>query len=263
MNYSTMFSLENKVIVVTGGCGLIGREFCKAVASHKGTVVIADLNRDLGEALSHELQLTYNIDSAFLEVDITSEQSVIDMIDQVVAKFGRIDGLVNNAYPRNKQYGAKFEDIELSSWAENIDMHLNGYFNITQKVAAHMRNHKSGVIVNLSSIYGILGPDFSIYEGTHMTMPAEYAAIKGGIVNLTRYLSTYLAPYNIRVNAISPGGIFDNQPAAFVEKYSERTPMGRMGEPEEMTGALIYLLSDASKFMTGQNLVVDGGWSAK
>ena len=96
-----------------------------------------------------------------------------------------------------------------------------------------------------------------------MTMPAEYAAIKGGIVNLTRYLSTYLAPYNIRVNAISPGGIFDNQPAAFVEKYSERTPMGRMGEPEEMTGALIYLLSDASKFMTGQNLVVDGGWSAK
>ncbi|NLE26755.1 MAG: SDR family oxidoreductase, partial [Clostridiaceae bacterium] len=117
-------------------------------------------------------------------------------------------------------------------------------------------------IVNIASIYGMLGPDFSIYEGTTMTMPAEYAAIKGAIINFTRYLATYLASYNIRVNCLSPGGIFNEQPASFVEKYKQRTPMGRMGNPEDIAGGVLFLLSNLSSYVTGQNLVIDGGWSA-
>jgi NAD(P)-dependent dehydrogenase (short-subunit alcohol dehydrogenase family) len=119
-----------------------------------------------------------------------------------------------------------------------------------------------GNIVNIASIYGMLGPDFSIYEGTTMTMPAEYAAIKGAIISFTRYLATYLAPYNIRVNCLSPGGIFNEQPETFVKKYNKRTPMGRMGNPEDIAGGVLFLLSDLSSYITGQNLVIDGGWSA-
>jgi len=121
---------------------------------------------------------------------------------------------------------------------------------------------RQGNIVSIASIYGMLGPDFSIYEGTTMTMPAEYAAIKGAIINFTRYLATYLAAYNIRVNCLSPGGIFNEQPASFVEKYKQRTPMGRMGNPEDIAGGVLFLLSNLSSYMTGQNLVIDGGWSA-
>lgn len=124
-----------------------------------------------------------------------------------------------------------------------------------------MKKQKSGVIINIASIYGVLGPNFSVYEGTEMTMPVEYSMIKGGIINFTRYLSTYLAPYNIRVNAISPGGIFNNQPKSFVEKYKEKVPLGRMGTPSDIVGTVIFMVSDASEYITGQNIMVDGGLS--
>jgi NAD(P)-dependent dehydrogenase (short-subunit alcohol dehydrogenase family) len=184
------------------------------------------------------------------------------MLKQVKGNFGPVHGLINSAYPRNKAYGAKYENIKLSDWRENVDMHLNGYFNVTQKVSKVMMEQNFGNIVNIASIYGVLGPDFGIYEGTNMTMPGEYSVIKGGLVNFTRYLATYLAKYNIRVNCVSPGGIFDSQPQSFVEKYMSRTPMGRMGNPEEIVGGIIYLLSDLSSFVTGHNLMVDGGWSS-
>ena len=261
-NYHDRFSLDNKTIIVTGACGLLGREICKALAELNAGIVIADIDILAAEKLHEELRGVYRAPVIVFPLDINSEESVNELVDELSKQAIRVDGLVNNAYPRNATYGTIFEDITMDSWRENIDMHLNGYFNVSQKIARLMMQQKQGNIVNIASIYGMLGPDFKIYEGTTMTMPAEYAAIKGAIINFTKYLATYLAAYNIRVNCLSPGGIFNGQPAAFVEKYKQRTPMGRMGNPEDIAGGVLFLLSNLSSYMTGQNLVIDGGWSA-
>jgi NAD(P)-dependent dehydrogenase (short-subunit alcohol dehydrogenase family) len=144
----------------------------------------------------------------------------------------------------------------------NVNSHLGGHFLCCQKVAEQMKLQGSGSIINFASIYGVVAPDFSIYEGTTMTMPVAYSAIKGGIIALSKYLATYYAKDNIRVNCVSPGGVFDNQADNFVEKYLAKTPLGRMGTPKDMVGAVLYLASDASLYVTGFNLIVDGGWTA-
>ena len=260
--YFSKLSLRGKNIIVTGACGLIGKEICKGIAEFGGNIIIADINQTVAEDAASKLREKYNIRTMAVPLDITSEESVDNMLKQIREDIGPVWGLVNSAYPRNKAYGAKYENIQLADWRENVDMHLNGYFNVTQKVSKVMIEQTFGNIVNIASIYGVLGPDFSIYEGTAMTMPGEYAVIKGGLVNFTRYLATYLAKHNVRVNCVSPGGIFDNQEQAFVGKYNNKTPMGRMGKPDEVVGAIIYLLSDLSSFVTGHNMMVDGGWSA-
>jgi NAD(P)-dependent dehydrogenase (short-subunit alcohol dehydrogenase family) len=260
--YIGRFSLDNKTIIVTGACGLLGREICKALAELHARIVLADIDIMAAEKLEEELRDVYGASVTAFPLDISSEDSVNKLVDELSKQAVSVDGLVNNAYPRNAAYGTIFENITMASWRENIDMHLNGYFNVSQKIARIMMQQRQGNIVSIASIYGMLGPDFSIYEGTTMTMPAEYAAIKGAIINFTRYLATYLAAYNIRVNCLSPGGIFNEQPASFVEKYKQRTPMGRMGNPEDIAGGVLFLLSNLSSYMTGQNLVIDGGWSA-
>ena len=260
--YISRFSLDNKTIIVTGACGLLGREICKALAELHARIVLADIDIMAAEKLEEELRDVYGASVTAFPLDISSEDSVNKLVDELSKQTISVDGLVNNAYPRNEAYGTIFENITMDSWRENIDMHLNGYFNVSQKIARIMMQQRQGNIVNIASIYGMLGPDFSIYEGTTMTMPAEYAAIKGAIINFTRYLATYLASYNIRVNCLSPGGIFNEQPASFVEKYKQRTPMGRMGNPEDIAGGVLFLLSNLSSYVTGQNLVIDGGWSA-
>ncbi|WP_061214985.1 oxidoreductase [Syntrophomonas wolfei] len=260
--YISRFSLDNKTIIITGACGLLGREICKALAELHARIVLADIDIMAAEKLQEELRDVYGASVTAFPLDISSEDSVNKLVDELSKQEVSIDGLVNNAYPRNITYGTIFENITMDSWRENIDMHLNGYFNVSQKIARVMMQQRQGNIVNITSIYGMLGPDFSIYEGTTMTMPAEYAAIKGAIINFTRYLATYLAAYNIRVNCLSPGGIFNEQLVSFVEKYKQRTPMGRMGKPEDIAGGVLFLLSNLSSYMTGQNLVIDGGWSA-
>lgn len=194
-------------------------------------------------------------------MDITSEKSVVSGLDEAIEQYNEINGFVNVSYPRNKSYGLPFFEVPFQSWRENIDLHLNGYFLSAQKVAHYLKEH-GGSMVLFGSIYGFLGPDFGLYEGTKMTNPPEYAAIKGGIINLTRYLATCLAQHHIRVNCVSPGGIYDHQPPAFVERYCKKTPLGRMGAPEDLAGIVLFLLSDASSYITGQNFIVDGGWSA-
>lgn len=261
-HYLDRFSLADKTIVVTGACGLLGREICSALAELKANIIIADININAGKELEELLHQEYHASASAFPLDICSEKSINNLLIQLEELAMPVYGLVNNAYPRNTAYGTIFENILLDSWRDNVDMHLNGYFNVSQKVARVMMKQGFGNIVNMASIYGILGPDFRIYEGTSMTMPAEYAVIKGGLINFTRYLATYLASYNIRVNSISAGGIFDGQPASFVEKYCQRTPTGRMGNPEDIAGGVIFLLSELSSYITGHNLVVDGGWSA-
>ena len=245
-----MGKLLNKIIIVTGGNGLLGREIINKICYEGAICLNVDVNHETSENLSS------------IHCDITQPDSVNACIELVVAKFGRIDGLVNNAYPRTRDWGTKFEDIPYESWKLNVDWQLNSYFYMAQQVSKQMRLQKIGSIVNMASIYGVVGPDFLVYDGTDMTMPAAYSAIKGGIVNFSRYLSSYLGPDGIRVNTVSPGGIFDGQNPVFVDNYNRKVPMRRMGLPKDISPVVAFLLSEDAGYITGQNLIVDGGWTA-
>ena len=255
--------LNDKLVVITGGAGLIGKAFAKAVVDNGGTAIIADIDEISGSKAKDEISTATGSDKIeFIKVDTTSRESILEMIDAITSKHKVIDALVNNAYPRNKNYGRKFEDVTYEDFCENLNLHLGGYFLISQEVSRVMVNQKRGVIVNIASIYGFMAPRFELYENASFTSPVEYSAIKGGLLSLTKYLASYLGKHDIRVNAISPGGVHNNQPESFVTQYSKKTVIGnRMAEPDDLTGALVFLLSDASRYVTGQNIVVDAGWS--
>jgi len=241
--------LEKKVIIVTGGNGLIGKEIVNQIKSEGAICINFEINQDTTENLSN------------VYCDITDETSIKNALSIVLKKYKRIDGLVNNAYPRTKDWGKKFEDIELASWKQNIDWQLNSYFYLSQQVVIQMAKQQKGSIVNIASIYGVLAPDFTIYEDTEMTMPAAYSAIKSGLINLTRYMASYFGPKQIRINCVSPGGIFDNQNQKFVNNYEKKVPMRRMGKPEDIAPSVVFLLSDDADYITGQNIIIDGGWT--
>ena len=254
--YSNLFSCKGKVALVTGGLGLIGKEIVRGLSDFGSSVCVADIDDRQMKGLENLAAVN------FQHLDITSEDSIHQTLATVIRQFKKIDILVNCAYPRTSDWGARCEDVSYDSWKMNVDSHLGGYFLCCQKVAAQMKLQGSGSIINLASIYGVVAPDFSIYEGTSMTMPVAYSAIKGGVIAFSKYMSSYYAKDNIRVNCVSPGGVFDNQPDGFVEKYTAKTPLGRMGTPKDMVGAVLYLASDASSYVTGHNLIVDGGWTA-
>lgn len=244
-----MFSVKDKVIIVTGSTGLLGSEIVSSLRNKEAVVIGADI------------RFEKQTDDDFI-MDITDEVSVKSLVKSIKEKYGHIDGWVNNAYPRTKDWGNKIENVLFESWRKNIDMHLNGYFLCCQVVLEEMKKQNSGSLINMSSIYGLTGPDFTIYEGTEMTTPVAYSAIKGGLNNLTRYLASYYGQYQIRVNTVSPGGIFDNQPESFVKNYNHKVPMRRMGTAKDIVAAIHYLLSDEASYVTGHNLVIDGGWTA-
>jgi NAD(P)-dependent dehydrogenase (short-subunit alcohol dehydrogenase family) len=174
-----------------------------------------------------------------------------------------MDGLVNCAYPRTDDWSAPFEDVSLASWRRNVEMQLDSVFVCCKHALRHMKAQQCGSIVNVGSIYGVVGPDFNVYEGTDLTTPAAYSAIKGGLINFTRYLASLFGPAGVRVNCVSPGGIFNNQPEPFVENYERNVPLQRMGQPEDVAPAVSFLLSDGAAYITGHNLLVDGGWTCK
>ena len=253
--------LSNKVVVITGGAGLIGQAFVKAVVANGGTAIIADINPKLGiqieNVLQEELNST-NID--FVELDITSKDSLQNAIQILQGKYARIDALVNNAYPRNKQYARHFFDVEYDDFVENTGMNLGGYFTTSQQFALYFKKQGFGNIINISSIYGVMAPKFDVYNDTTMTMPVEYAAIKAGLIHLTKYMAKYFKGLNIRVNTLSPGGIFDNQPEAFLKAYRKECLNKGMLDKNDLQGTLVYLLSDMSKYVNGQNIIVDDGF---
>jgi NAD(P)-dependent dehydrogenase (short-subunit alcohol dehydrogenase family) len=245
-----MNNLNGKVIIITGGNGLIGKSLVNKIISENAICINADLHNQTTDDLSNVI------------CDVTNDKSIDNTIKLVLEKYGKIDGLVNNAYPRTEDWGEKFEKISIDSWKSNIDMQLNSVFVFCQKVLPHMVLNKNGSIVNIGSIYGTVGPDFNVYNNTDLTMPAAYSAIKGGVINFTRYLSSYYGKNKIRVNCVSPGGIFNNQPIEFVKNYENKVPMKRMGTPEDISPAVSFLLSDDSSYITGQNLIIDGGWTS-
>ena len=243
---------NQKVIVITGGAGLIGKSFMDAVSKNKHIAVCADI--DPGKKSKQK-----NTD--YVVLDITSRSSIENAIASIHKKYGRIDALVNNAYPRNKNWGRKFEDVALEDFSDNIHMHLGGYFLCSQLFAQYFKKQGYGNVISMSSIYGVVAPRFEIYDGTNMTMPVEYAVIKSAVIHLTKYMAKYFKGKNIRVNSISPGGTYRNEPQAFVKKYSKNSLNNRMVPSSSITGTLLFLLSDDSSAINGQNIIVDDGWT--
>lgn len=248
--------LKDKVIVITGGAGLLGSAFSKKIASVGGLPVIADV--DLVKAT----KLSKDIPGSFpYKLDITSKDSINKLIEELKNKYGRIDGLVNNAYPRNKNYGKKFFDVTYEDFCENLNLNIGGYFLTSQCFLDYFEKQGHGNVVSISSIYGMIAPKFEIYKDTPMTMPVEYAAIKSSLIHLTKYMAKYVAGKNIRVNCISPGGLLDSQPKAFLEKYKDNCLNKGMLDAEDILGSLVFLMSDESRYINGQNIVVDDGFS--
>lgn len=254
--------LEDKVVIITGGAGVLGKEFASSVVRHGGIAVIADVDRSATEAAQREIALhTSSGRVECLEFDITSTESIDAAIDIIDKKYHRIDALVNNAYPRNDRYGRSFFNVEYLDFCENMNMHLGGYFLASKQAAKYFLRQKHGHIINIASVYGVIPPRFEIYEETAMTMPVEYAVIKSGIIHLTKYLAKYLKGSSIRVNAISPGGITAQQPDIFLRRYNELCLSKGMLDKGDINGTLIFLLSDMSEYINGQNLIVDDGFS--
>lgn len=254
--------LNGKVILVTGGAGLLGQEFVRAIVENGGIAIIGDINEKEGQRICQKLCNVLNSNNInYYTLDITSKESIQKCISFLDKNFGKVDALVNNAYPRNKNYGRHFFDVEYEDFCENVSLHLGGYFLASQQFASYFKKQKYGNIINIASIYGVVAPKFEIYTGTNMTVPIEYAAIKSAIIHLTRYMAKYFKGLNIRVNCISPGGIVDNQPEIFLNEYLKKCINKGMLENRDITDTLIFLLSDMSKYINGQNVVVDDGFT--
>lgn len=279
-----LFSLSQRVAVVTGGAGLLGTEFCRTLAEAGARVVVADIDDEAAEAVAESLRQAGYLALA-IHTDVTASNSVKAMVAATLQAFGRLDILVNSAVldpkfdPSSLASSAatpnhqSFEDYPLEAWNQALNVNLTGAFLCSQAAVRPMLEQGSGVIVNLSSIYGLTGPDQRMYAaesvvGSEVTLdcplykPVYYSVTKAGILGLTLYLATYYAGKSIRVNALTPGGVFNGHDDNFVQAYSARTVLGRMAYKTDMNGALLFLASDASAYMTGANLVVDGGWTA-
>ncbi|HWS23053.1 MAG TPA: SDR family oxidoreductase [Anaerolineales bacterium] len=275
MNILEKFSLTGKVSIVTGGVGLLGKEFCLTLAEAGSAVVIVDLDQEkLRRTADDLLGLGFNV--LAVETDITNPISVNAMIEKTLQTFGRIDVLVNSAAldpkfdPEAIQKGiapGNFEEYPLDQWDAAMKVNLTGTFLVTQAVARQLvKQGKKGSIINICSTYGLNGPDQRIYQTESGEQPAfkpvYYTVSKAGIVGFTKYLAAYYMNTEIRVNMLTPGGVFNGHNDLFVKNYSAKTILGRMARKDEMNGALLFLASDASSYMTGNNVVVDGGWTA-
>lgn len=258
------FSLDGRVIVVTGAAGLLGIRFCKELLASGAKVVAIDHDEQAISRLMTEVGSTTSF--AMFRADIRNRKQVADVREQAEAAFGYVDGLLNNAATKSPNFFEPFERFPIEDWDHVMSVNLTGSVVCAQEFGGRMAQRGRGSIVNVLSIYGILAPDQRIYEGAEylgnaINTPAIYSASKAALWGLTFYLSSYWATCGVRVNALTPGGIFSGQNETFVKRYRARVPMDRMGEADDLCGALVYLMSDASLYVTGQNIVVDGGLS--
>jgi len=261
---NSIFSLKSCIVILTSGSGLLGSELLKELPKYGAQVIVG--SRDTKEFKKKINNIEYpenTVKPVTIFLDIGDSNSIKLFFKKIEDRFFRIDGLINNAWPKTGDWLNKFEDVAAKSLYRNLCDHAGGYFLCCQKATSIMKKQKSGVILNIGSIYGEIAPHFSIYDGTDMTCPGAYPLIKGGIHAFTKYLATYLAPHQIRVNCLSPGGILnkEQQHPDFVKNYVHETPMGRMGNPDDIIGPVIFFLSKASKYITGQILFIDGGWT--
>jgi NAD(P)-dependent dehydrogenase (short-subunit alcohol dehydrogenase family) len=264
--YARLFDLSGKTAIVTGGMGTLGKCFCAGLAEFGANVVIVDLDEAAVKAYADKLSDEFNVDAFGIACDISSPEEVKRTIRRVIDKFSAVHILHNNA--QGKTAPVPFEECNLEQWRMTSAVNEEGYFLMAQAVGeAMIQQETGGSIIQTSSIYGILGPDHRIYynsayQGRSMGSRAVYSFTKAGVVGLTKYLATYWANKGIRVNTLTPGGVESGQNENFKKQYSARVPLGRMANREELVGALLYLASDASSYVTGQNIIVDGGLDA-
>ena len=249
--------LKNNIVAVTGGAGLIGSAFCKAILKNNGKVVIGDVSSERGLNLQNELG---EENALFVKVNTSDAESIDNFLRIAKNHFGKIDSVIHCAYPRSEQWGLRFEEIKADGLKEDLFNQLGGAILFSQRVVSFYREQGYGNLVHISSIQGLAAPKFEHYEETTMCSPIEYSAIKSGIVSITKYLAKYCKNENIRVNCISPGGILDKQPEIFLEKYNAACSSKGMLNASDLNGTLIYLLSDMSKYVNGQNIILDDGW---
>lgn len=242
--------LKDKIILVSGSSGLIGK------------AIVNDIHRKGGIPICLDIVSEDPTNYEYIYCDITDIRSINNAIKEVLSTYGRIDGLVNNAYPRTTDWGLDFLEIPEHSLKENIDWQLTSYLLFCQQVISKSMLKTGGSIVNITSIYGVVGNDFTVYKNTAITPPAAYTAIKGGLISFSRYLASKYGRNKIRVNCVSPGGIKDRQPELFIDSYEAKVPLGRMGYPIDIAPSVSFLLSDEAGYITGHNLIVDGGWTA-
>ena len=262
---SELMSLKGRVAVITGGAGHIGSAMAEALAELGANIVILDISLELCLPVCERISKEYAVETLPLAVNLAQEEHIRKVPDEVINKFGRLDILVNCAafVSTSKLQGwiTPFEEQNVDTWKQALDVNLTAPFILTQACTTVLKKSGNGSVINVGSIYGLVGPDMCLYEGTDMGNPSAYAASKGGLLQLTRWLATVLGP-DIRVNAITPGGVSGGQPEVFQKKYIDRTPLKRMAIEEDFQGAVAYLASDLSSYVTGQNIIVDGGWTA-
>lgn len=263
------FRLDGRVILITGGAGILGRQYCLAAAHAGAHVVVADVDGEAAERLVEDLPGGSDRHQRSV-LDVTDPESVENTVQDAMARFGRVDVLLNNAAGKGDDLAAFFEptvSYSIDLWRRIMSINIEGQFLMARAVGRHMLAARRGSIINVSSIYGCVGPDQRLYEGAEymgvqINTPAVYSISKAAVHGLTRHLATEWGPSGIRVNTLTPGGVESGQNDVFISRYSARTPLNRMAQRGEMTGAVLFLATDASSYVTGQNIVVDGGWTA-
>jgi NAD(P)-dependent dehydrogenase (short-subunit alcohol dehydrogenase family) len=269
-SYRALFDLAGKTAVITGACGILGRRFAAGLAEFGAAVVLVDLDAGATAAQAGEIAERHKTRALGIACDVADPVAVRAMAERVEDAFGGCAILMNNAATKGDDMDAFFapvESFELATWREVMAVNLDGMFLVAQAIGGGMARRGSGSIIQTASIYGMLAPDQRIYEGSEyrgrpINTPAVYSASKAGVIGLTRHLATYWAERGVRVNTLTPGGVSSGQNSEFSRRYAARIPLGRMAEADDMVGAAVFLASDASRYVTGQNIVVDGGLSA-
>lgn len=260
-----LMDLSGRVVIITGGAGHIGKTFGEALAEVGARIVVLDVVAEATGMAAASLAADFGVETMALTVDLEREAEVRSVAEQVLARFGRIDVLINNASfvgtSELTDWVVPFARQGEGAWRRALEVGLTAPVFLIQHCCEALKASGHGSVINVGSTYGVSGPDMRLYEGTKMGNPAAYGAAKGGLIQMTRWLATALAP-DVRVNCISPGGVWRQQPEAFHERYVARTPLGRMASEEDFKGAVVFLASDLSSYVTGQNLMVDGGWTA-
>lgn len=261
INFRQKFELTDKVIVITGACGLIGSAFSEACAQFGAHVVLADIPASKPDEAAAMLEERHGKKMLGMGIDVADRASVEQLKSEVLKAFGRMDGLVNGHQNKTNSFFAPFEDYTDENWDAVVETNLKGTFLTCQIIGSWMAQNGSGSVVNIPSTYSVVAPNQNLYKGTKMGCPAAYSASKGGVEALSNYLSSYWAERGVRVNMITPHGVWNNHEPKFEENFANFTPLQRMSYNHEVASALIYLLSDASSYVTGDNLLVEGGWT--
>lgn len=263
---SPLFDLSGKIALVTGGAGLLAAEHAIALADHGAKVIMADKNIDACRKAVEQLNSNGYEDVYSAECDVTSKESWSDLLKYILKEFEKIDVLINNAgftnQSKSKNFDASFENFPLEDWNNILNVNLTGSFLGCQVIGKQMLEQGQGSIINIASLYGVVSPNHRIYPGTGISQPVAYSVSKHGVVSLTKYLATLWADRGVRVNALTPGGIWNGHQGLFLERFEQLIPIGRMSDKSELRGGIIYLASNASSHVIGHNLIIDGGWTA-